>query len=189
MMKIRPVTIVAILVIAFGGVYLYSQRKTSSSISNEPITLQESKPTDIPEPSPSRPLKEGEKFIGSMGVYVTVPEGMDFRQDPATEHAVNFYIESGPQEKPTYQFYAVYQPSSNMAEKGLEQAKKEMDQKTIKEAIVGGYKGIEGLVTGPKGRYHTMVIRDDRLISFSTYPPTEENKVITDQILSSVSFE
>lgn len=187
-MKIRPLTIAAIFIIAFGGIYLYSQRKPSPP-DNESITLQESKPTNIPELSPSRPLKEGEKFIGSMGIYVTVPEGMNFRQDPATEHAVNFYIESGPQEKPTYQFYAVYQPGSNMAEKGLEQAKKEIDPKTIKEAIVGGYKGIEGLVTGPKGRYHTMVIKDDRLISFSTYPPTEENKAITEQILSTVSFE
>jgi hypothetical protein len=189
MMKIKPIPIAAIFIIAFGGIYLYSQRKTTSSISNEPITLQESKPADIPEPSPNRPLKEGEKFIGSIGVYVTVPEGMNFRQYPATEHAVNFYIESGPLEKPTYQFYAVYQPSSNMAEKGLEQAKKEMDPKTIKEAIVGGYKGIEGLVTGPKARYHTMVIKDDRLISFSTYPPTEENKAITEQILSTIAFQ
>jgi len=188
-MKIRPLTIIAILVIAFGGIYLYSQKRTTSSADSEPIILQESKPTNIPELSPSRPLKEGEKFIGSIGVYVTVPDGMNFRQDPATEHAVNFYIESGPQEKPTYQFYAVYQPSGNMAEKGLEQAKKEMDPKTVQEATVGGYKGIEGLVTGPKGRYHTMIIKDDKLISFSTYPPTEENSVITEQILSTISFE
>ena len=187
-MKIRPLTIAAIFIIAFGGIYLYFQRKPSPP-TNESITLQENKPTNIPEPSPNRALKEGEKLVGSMGLYVTVPEGMNFRQDPATEHAVNFYIESGPQEKPIYQFYAVYQPGSNMAEKGLEQAKKEMDPKTIKEAIVGGYKGIEGLVTGPKGRYHTMVVKDNKLISFSTYPPTEENKAITDQILSTVSFQ
>jgi len=188
-MKIKPITIVAIAIIAFGGIYLYSQKRTTSSTSNEPIILQESKPTDIPEPLPNRPLKEGEKFVGSMGLYVTVPEGMNFRQDPATEHAVNFYIESGPQEKPTYQFYAIYQPNTNMAEKGLEQAKKEMDPKTIKEAVVGGYKGIEGLVAGPKGRYQTMVIKDDRLISFSTYPATEENKEISDNILLTISFD
>ena len=187
-MKIRPLTIAAIFIIAFGGIYLYSHRKPSPP-ANESITLQENKPTNIPELSPSRPLKEGEKFIGSIGVHVTVPEGMNFRQDPATEYAVNFYIESGPQEKPIYQFYAVYQPGSNMAEKGLEQAKKEMDPKTIKEAIVGGYKGIEGLVTGPKGRYHTMVVKDNKLISFSTYPAIEENRVITEQILSTISFE
>lgn len=187
-MKIKPITIAAILVIAFGGIYLYSQKRTASTTGNESITLKENKPTEIPEPSPNRPLKDGEKFVGSMGLYVTVPEGMNFRQDPASDYAVNFYIESGPQEKPTYQFYAVYQPNSNMAEKGLDQAKKEMDPKTIKEAVVGGYKGIEGLVTGPKGRYHTMVIKDDRLISFSTYPATEENKEITEQILSTLSF-
>lgn len=189
MMKLKPITIAAILIIVVGGVYLFAQKNTSSSTTNESITLQDNKPTNIPEPSPNRPLKEGEKFVGSMGLYVTLPEEMNFRQDPATEHAVNFYIESGPQEKPTYQFYAIYQPNTNMAEKGLEQAKKEMDPKTIQEAVVSGHKGVEGLVTGPKGRYHTVVIKDDKLISFSTYPATEENKVITEQILSTVSFE
>jgi hypothetical protein len=188
-MKIKPITIAATFIIAVSGTYLYSQRTISSSSTNEPITLQDSEPTNIPEASPSRPLKEDEKFIGSMGLYVTVPEGMNFRQNPATEHAVNFYIESGPQEKPTYQFYAIFQPNSNIAEKGLEQAKKEMDQESIQEATVDGLKGVEGLIIGPKGRYHTIIIKDGKLMSFSTYPPTEENKAITEQILSTVSFE
>ncbi len=187
-MKIRATTVIAIIVILICGVYIYS-RKDSTKVPSSPIVLENVKPSPLPEATPGRKLKEGEKFIGTMSLYVVVPEDMNFRQDPATEHAVNFYIESGSEDKPTYQLYTVYQPNKNMAVEGLEQAKKDMSKESIKEAVVGGYRGIEGLVTGPKGRYQTIIVKDDKLMSFSTYPPTEENKAITDQILSSVSFE
>ena len=186
-MKIRPLTVIAMLIIAFGGIYLYSQRKPSPS-TNEPITLQENKLTNIQEPSPSRPLKEGEKFVGSMGMYVTVPEGMRFRQDPVNEMANNFYIESGPEDKPIYQLYVINQ-IGNVSDKGLEAIKSEMDLKTIKNASVGGYNGVEGLIVGPRSRYNTYILREGKPVSFSTIPYTEENKVITEQILSTISFE
>lgn len=187
MTKLKPITIAAILIIAVGAIYLYAQRDTSST-TNEPITLQESKPTNIPEPTPSRPLKEGERFIGSMGIYVTVPEGMRFRQDPVNEMANNFYIEAGPEDKPTYQLYVIYQ-IGNVSDKGLEPIKAEMDPKTVKEASVGGHNGVEGLIVGPRSRYNTYILREGKPVSFSTIPYTEENKAITDQILSTVSFE
>ena len=189
MMNVKPVTIAALFIIVLSGVYLYSRKNISSSSLPTTITLQDSQPTSIPEPTPNRVLKEGEKFIGSMGLYVVVPEGMRFRQDMATERATNFYLESGPEAKPNYQLYVVYQPNNNMAEKGLAQAKQEMSPESIQEAIVGGHRGVEGLITGPKGRYHTIVIKDGKLLSFSTFPLTEENKEITEQILSTVSFE
>lgn len=187
-MKIKPLTIAAISIIAISGIYLYTQRNISSSAINEPIRLQESQPTDVPEPSPSRPLKEGEKFVGSMGLYVTVPEGMRFRQDPVNEMANNFYIESGPEDKPAYQLYVINQ-LGNVSDKGLEPIKAEMDPKTVKETNVGGYKGIEGLIVGPRSRYNIYIIKDEKPVSFSTIPYTEENKAITEQILSTVTFE
>lgn len=186
-MKIRPLTVAAILIVAFGGIYLYFQRKPSPP-TNESITLQENKPTNIPELSPGRPLKEGEKFVGSMGLYVTVPEGMRFRQDPVNEMANNFYIESGSEDKPTYQLYVINQ-IGNVSDKGIEAIKSEMDPKTIKDASVGGYKGVEGLTVGPRSRYNIYIIRDGKPVSFSTIPYTEENKAITEQILSTISFE
>lgn len=188
MIELKPITIASILIITVGGIYFYAQRNTSPSRTEEPITLQESKPTNIPEPSPSRPLKEGERFVGSMGIYVTIPVGMRFRQDPVNEMANNFYIESGPENKPTYQLYVINQ-IGNVSDKGLEPIKAEMDPKTIKEASVGGYNGIEGLIVGPRSRYNIYIIRDGKPVSFSTIPYTEENKAITDEILSTVSFE
>lgn len=186
-MKLKPITLIALAVITVSGVWIYSQGKADTR-SAEP-TPEHVQTTSTPEPTPGRPLKQNEEYLGAMGLYVTIPEGMNFRHDIASEIAVNFYIEDGSAENPTYQFYAVYQPQKTMTEEGLKLIKKEMEPDTIREATVGDYKGFEGLVVGPKARYQTLIIKEGKLLTFSTWPPTEENKAITDQILSTVSFD
>jgi len=186
-MKLKPITLVALAVITVSGVWIYSQGKADTSSAEPTSEYIETTPT--PDTTPGRALKQNEKYIGAMGLYVTIPEGMNFRQDVASEIAVNSYIEDGPAENPTYQLYVVYQPNKTMTEDGLELIKKEMEPDTIKEATVGDYTGFEGLVVGPKARYQTLIIKEGKPLTFSTWPPTEENKVITDQILSTVSFD
>lgn len=187
-MKLKPITLFAIVVIVMSGGWIFYQRKTAiKSAAPMPEQVQT---TPTPEPTPGRALRQNEKFIAQVGLYVIVPDGMRFRQDEANDRFVNFYIESGPEGEPTYQFYCLYQADNDMTEQGLMQAKKEMDPTTIKDANVGDYVGFEGLVVSPnKTRYQTIVIKDGKPLSFSTLPPTEENKVITEQILSTVSFE
>ena len=64
-----------------------------------------------------------------------------------------------------------------------------MDPKTIKDVTVGEYKGIEGLILGPKTRYITVLLKNNRLFTVSTIPPTQENKILTDQILATFNFK
>ena len=64
-----------------------------------------------------------------------------------------------------------------------------MDPASIKETSIDGYKGIEGLIVGPKARYITIVLKDNKLFSVSTTPPTAENKAITEQILFTFDFK
>mgnify|MGYP005841063637 CR=1 FL=1 len=184
-MKIKPITIIALIVLASLGVYFYSTRDVAKST----ISLQNHESQTTDEFSPTRELRQGEQFVESMGLYVTIPEGMSFRQDPVNDRAVNFYIESDPEDEPSYQLYVVYQPNTQVTEEGFEQTKQDMEPQTIQEAVVGGHSGIEGLVVGPKARFYTVVAKDGRPLSFSTIPPTEENKEITKQILSTVSFD
>lgn len=72
---------------------------------------------------------------------------------------------------------------------GLELAKKEMDTSTIREATIDGYQGIEGLIVGPKTRYTTIILKDGRLFSVSTTPPTQENKELTEGIMDTFDFK
>lgn len=134
-------------------------------------------------------LKPDEQFISPVGLYITVPEGMTFRKEIADDsgviRSVGFYIEKNDR---TYKLYGLYQ-QDDVTEDGLERVKKEMNPQSIREAVVGGYKGVKGQIEGPRARYYTYIIKDGKPVSFSTIPYTIENRTITDQILSTVSFE
>jgi hypothetical protein len=54
---------------------------------------------------------------------------------------------------------------------------------------MAGYSGIEGLIMGPKTRFITTVLKDGKLFSVSTMPPSQENKELTNQILTTFEFK
>lgn len=148
--------------------------------------------------NPSAPMPEtgcGEsendwqsQTVEEIGLSFRHPQDMTFRKEVADDsagvRAVGFYVE-----KEDYTLYGVYQSKSEATEEDLEKAKTEMDTATIKEITIDGYKGIEGLVSGPKTRYLTTIIKDGKLFSVSTIPPTEENKNLTEKILAAFNFE
>lgn len=148
--------------------------------------------------NPSKPMPQtgcGEakddwqsQTVDKIGVSFKHPKDTTFRKEVAEDgagiHAVGFYVE-----KEGYTLYGVYQPNKEATEEDLEKAKTEMDTVTIKEVIIGDYKGIEGLILGPKTRYITILLKNNRLFSISTIPPTEENKAFTDKILATFEFK
>lgn len=148
--------------------------------------------------NPSKPMPQtgcGEvkddwqsQIVGEIGVSFKHPKDITFRkeiaEDAAGIHTAGFYVE-----KEGYTLYGVYQPNKEATEQNLERAKTEMDKNTIKEVTIGGYKGIEGLILGPKTRYITILLKNNRLFSVSTIPPTQENKTLTDQIVATFKFQ
>lgn len=187
-MKLKTFLICIVVIVAVGlAIKTASNRKDGASPSPTPAPVIQKPAT--PEKKPSRALKPNEQFISPVGLYITVPEGMTFRKEIADDagviRTVGFYIEK---KDATYKLYGLYQHEGTI-ENGLEQVKKEMNPQTVHEAVVGGYKGIEGQIEGLRARYYTYIIKDGKPVSFSTIPYTEENKAITDQILSTVSFE
>lgn len=183
-------TIIGVVVVVAGFMKIFADRNPTST-TNEEKQIESIQATLTPDPTPQRALKSNEEFIAPANLYITVPEGMTLRQERAGDSArattVGFYIESNSEDEP-YTLYGIYQ-DKKITDQGLEQAQKEMDTDTIKEATVGGYKSVEGLVTGLKARYLTLIIKDGKLLTFSTILPTEENIEITEQILRTVSFE
>lgn len=190
-MKIKPITVLAVIALAVAGVMYVAD--SSSKKATVATTQQPVRPSPTPEATPNRELKPNEKFIGPAGLYITVPEGMNFREedavnDPGMPRTASFYIEKTNAEEISYQLYGLYNISNGSSADTLEKSQKDLDSSTIKEITVGGYRGIEGKVSGPKGRYMTVIVKDNKIHSFSTYPPTPENKEITEQILSTISF-
>lgn len=112
-------------------------------------------------------------------------------ENAGTIRVASFYVEKGPQDNPTYQLYAVYQPLESVTDEDLEKVKTGMDPVSINEISIDGYEGIEGLANSsdPKAHYSTAIIKDDKMFSVSTWPPTPENKELTDKIIETFDFE
>jgi len=133
-----------------------------------------------------------QETVEESGLSFQYPTDLLYRKEIADNdgniRTVGFFLTKGSEQNPEYQMYGLYENYRNATKDDLERAKTEMDPTTIKEVNIGGYKGIEGLITGPKTRHITIILKDDKLFSISTLPPTEDNKSITEQILSTFQF-
>lgn len=124
-----------------------------------------------------------------------IPPDMTFRKEIADDdgriRVASLYVEKGGSGNPSYQLYAVYQPLETVTEQVFEKTKTGMDPDSIKETSIDGYKGIEGLIviSGPKTHHLTLILKDGKQFSVSTWPPTPENKALTDQILATFKFK
>lgn len=133
-----------------------------------------------------------QETVEEIGLSFQYPTDLLYRKEIADNdgniRTVGFFLTKGSEQNPEYQMYGLYENYRNATKDDLERAKTEMDPTTIKEVNIGGYKGIEGLITGPKTRHITIILKDDKLFSISTLLPTEDNKSITEQILSTFQF-
>lgn len=134
-----------------------------------------------------------DETVNEIGLTLQHPKDLVFRKEIADDNGrirtVGVFLTKGSENSPEYQMYGLYQQFKDGSQQDLELAKKEMDSTTIKEASITGYSGIEGLIIGPKTRFITTVIKDGKLFSVSTIPPTEENKELTEQIIATFDFE
>lgn len=133
-----------------------------------------------------------EETVEEIGLSFQHPKDLVFRKEIADDggkiRTVGFFLTKGLENNPEYQMYGLYQQFKDATEQDLELSKKEMDPNSIKEVSIDGYKGIEGLILGPKTRYITIVLKDKKLFSISTLPPTQKNKTLTETILPTFKF-
>lgn len=189
-MKLKTFLVCIAAIIALGFIF---KNFTGNNSKQSPSPAPEVTKT-VPDAvlTPSRALKPNEEFISPFSLYVTVPKDMTFRKEVADDEgivrSVGFYIESSSKENP-YMLYGLYEAKDVSTDQALNSAKKDMVTSTIKDITIGGYKGVEGLINGDKTRYMAVIVKDGKKITFSTIPPTEANKTITDQIFSTISFQ
>lgn len=134
-----------------------------------------------------------EQTVDEIGLTLSYPSDLTFRKEIGDNagniRTVAFYIEKGDKNNPEYQLYALYLADKEGSAQDLEKAKTGMT--SIKEASIDGYSGIEGIANAndPKKHYATVVLKDGRLFSVSTYPPQPENKELTDKIIETFNFQ
>lgn len=130
--------------------------------------------------------------VDEIGLTFQHPKELVFRKEIADNvgsiRTAGFFLTKGSENNPEYQMYGLYEQYKDATEQDLERAKMEMDPASIKETSIDGYKGIEGLILGPKTRYTTIILKGNKLFSVSTLPPIPANKAISDQIISTFNF-
>ena len=202
----KLVAVFVILLIAGIVVWKYQQTSKVQSISTfeecaqAGYPIMESYPEQCKTPDGRNFTKQitansnlQSEMIDEIGLSFQHPKDLVFRKEIADNagsiRIAGFFLTKGSENNPEYQMYGLYEQYKDATEQDLERAKTEMDPASIKEATIDGYKGIKGLIVGPKTRYITIVLKGNKLFSVSTLPPTPANKALTDQILPTLSFK
>jgi hypothetical protein len=130
--------------------------------------------------------------IEPINLSLSYPQELVFKEELAEDgismRTVGFYLTKGDIQDPEYQLYALLSLYRDATLEDLEKIKTDMDQDTIEEVTIGSYHGIEGRVTGPKERWLTVILKENKLFTISTSPPTQENKTMTDEIIKTFEF-
>lgn len=183
-MKLKPLTILSIVILIGIGLFYLSNKIAPSK---QATVVEQPTPFPVSSKTPDRELKSNEKFIAPVGLYISVPDGMSFRQETADDiKRTGFYIENNDL---SFQLYGVYEGNRTITDEGFAKTKAEIDASTLKDLTLGNYKGFQGLITGPKTRYVYVIYKDGKPITLTIVPPTPENQEISDRILSTISFQ
>lgn len=186
-MNLKLVSLLLLVVVlmvlgTFGIGFMTSRLIAAQRIGKTPA------PTGIQENTDLRKQR-----VPNIGLTLSIPAGLSYREELADDYGkirtMAFYLENADQSKIPYQLYALYQANTSATQADLVKAKSEMDPTTIKDISIAGFPGIEGVITGPKARYISIIIKDGQLFSVSTTPVTAESKKRTDDILSTFRFE
>lgn len=131
--------------------------------------------------------------VEEIGLTFMYPKNLVYRKEIADNdgqiRTAGFFLTKGSENNPEYQMYGLLEQYKDAKLSDLELLKKEMDPKSIKDVTLGGYKGIEGLILGPKTRYVTIILKGSKLFSVSTMPPTQANKAQSEIILATFNFK
>lgn len=182
-MKSKQLIAIVLLVAVIAGIAYFAFRSNQVSQTQSPVVSG----------TEQQDSEWQEETVSEIGLTLQHPKDLVFRKEIADDNGrirtLGFLLTKGSEDNPEYQMYGLYQQFREGSQQDLELAKKEMDSATIMETSIAGYKGIEGLIVGPKTRFITTVIKDGKLFSVSTIPPTEENKVLSAQIMKTFSFQ
>ena len=85
-----------------------------------------------------------------------------------------------------YQLYGIYQIGSEYIPENLEIFKDDLKDTT--EIKLDGFEAMQGQVIGTRNRFATYIVTDKGIFKLFTAEPTEENRVLTENILKTFEF-
>lgn len=140
-----------------------------------------------------------EYTFNELGLALKVPRGFivtfepQLNLDTNTPYAYTFTIQNytnGPTDEKNYQLYGLYQFDTEKVDSSiLPILKEEMNEATANKTTIAGLPAIQGQLKGERQRFVTYIIKDGYLLKLFTSEPTEENRLITEEIISTFQFK
>jgi len=157
----------------------------------QPTLSPTSSPTSIIDPTANwkpytfQPLQLSLKVPSELIVHSEEPNpGNDF-----TAYIQNYVFNSPYPKENAYQLYIVWQKNLTVTQIEFQLLKEDLDTGTVEDTITAGYPAIKGQGKGERNRLVTYILKGNTKISLFTSEPTQINKELTDQILSTFQFK
>jgi len=179
-----------------------SMEQKIASLEKQVSTMKEIKTPpqqpSSPAPSPStisdktanwkpytfQPLQLSLKVPPELIVHSEEPNpGNDF-----TAYIQNYAFNTPSPKEDAYQLYIVWQKIPTVTQTEFQLLKDDLDANTVEDTMISGYPAIKGQVKGIRNRFVTYILKGNTKISLFTSEPTQINKELTDQILSTFKF-
>lgn len=186
-------TVLLVAIIGLAGYFLYTKYLGGASNNEAANTVVTPAPVVVtPTPNPTvswktynfQPLSLSLRVPSDLIVHTEEPNpGYDF-----TAYIQNYAFNSPPPEDGAYQLYLIWQKKPIVTQNEFQLLKNDLIEATIEDAIIDGYPAIKGQVSGERNRFATFIFKETSVISLFTSEPTQANKALTDQILSTIEF-
>lgn len=120
------------------------------------------------------------------------PELVVHIEEPNPGNDFTAYIQNYPYNLPfpkenAYQLYIIWQKTP-ITQIEFQQLKDDLNVNSIEDTIITSYPAIKGQVKGERNRFVVYILKENTTISLFTSEPTEVNRKLTDQILSTFKF-
>lgn len=176
----QNVLVIALLII--GAVaYYFGINKGKSMFTSSPATI-----VDVSSAWKSyefKPVSLTLKAPPDFTVEASEPnEGSDF-----TAYIQNAAFNKGDVAN-SYQLYIYWQKLPPLSQAEFEKLRDGLIPESVTETKIDGFPAIQGQIKGERNRFATFILHNKGRISFLTSQPTEINKKITEEILSTLKF-
>lgn len=169
---------------------------TNDPASPPPTELPIIEPTDESGAEP-----DGRTYFEQLGISLDIPEDLVVIKEPVINlddpnklESYLFYIQNyGPEGGPGedyFQIYGILQysiPTVAWEEYASDVLNSDM-YSYAKEIEVNGLKGLDTQLGGERNRFVYMFSLDGHILSLAVSDPTEENKLLADQIINTLQF-
>lgn len=170
----KPLVLLAIIA-TLATLYLFTtinKNKSARVIQEQPDTEQ---------------VKFSYYNFADVGISFSAPSGLSVLGESIDNETFIFTVANSKDGDDYYQLYGLYK-LQNSDSASLDEFRDSLIPETIIDTNVGDYPAIDGQLAGERNRFMVYTITPKGVLTLATSQPTEENKILTENIIRTMSL-